>query len=241
MLHGFNDLLGFRIVGDDPIGVLTDLLFDSHSSKIRYLRAESEDWLPGGDLLIVPGAVEEVMPDSQQLRAPVPLDTLRTRPALDDPGRPGPSEEISLHGHFSWTPYWTSAASRLVPYWGAAGAGDDGDASAGQDDPLRSAWGVLGFSIVTADGESGAVEDLILDTEAWMFRYLVVSTGVWLPGAHVLISPEWLSGIDWEGRQVAVDLTQERIEASPAYDRETVLDRGIEEALHRSVGKPTYW
>lgn len=262
MLHCLNDLLGFRIVGPEPlgpeplgaepVGVVTDLLFDTHSSRARYLRAESEDWLPGGDLLLVPEVVEHVDPDARLLRTSLERELLETRPRVARPHAPEPSEEMTLHGHFRWTPYWTTAiASGLAPYWGAAGEGPAATAREEQTEeealeaaprrPLRSAWSVLGFAISGPDGEVGAVEDLILDLDGWVIRYLVASTGVWLPGAQVLISPQWLSRIDWAGRSIAVDLPRARIEASPTYDRSTVLDRGLEEALHRSVGKPTYW
>jgi uncharacterized protein YrrD len=254
MLHCLNDLLGFRVVGSESVGVVTDLLFDGHSSLVRYLRAESEDWLPGGDLLLAPEAIEHVDPDAQVLRTSLRREVLETRPPVARPDAPEPSEEATLHGHFRWTPYWTTAMARgLAPYWGAAGADpsaptteEEGEeeptsSSTGPRRPLRSAWSTLGFAIAGPDGEVGAVEDLILDLDGWVIRYLVASTGVWLPGAQVLISPQWLSRIDWAERSVVVDLPRARLEASPTYDRGTVLDRGLEEALHRSVGKPTYW
>lgn len=254
MLHSLIDLLGFRIVAGDPVGVLTDLLFDGPTSRIRYLRVESEDWLPGGDLLLAPEAVLGVDAEAQILRTNLGRDAVAGSPPVAEPGAPEPAEEETLHRHFRWTPYWTGVPEpRHAPCWGAAGEenraatkDDEGatraeDPSGGHRRPLRSAWSVVGFALANPDGEIGAIEDLILDLDRWMIRYLVVSTGVWLPGEQVLISPQWLSRIDWSKRTAAVDLPRARIEACPTYDRDTVLDRGVEEALHRAAGKPTRW
>jgi hypothetical protein len=255
MLLNVNDLLGFRLcAGDEPVAVLRDLLFDENSSSVRYLVTDPEAWLATDQVLIAPAALTAVHSEAGRLETSLSKETFAASPALaagTDLSRP---HEERLHQHHGWTPYWRAAgAAGLAPYWGAAGsvpahepaafAAPEPDAAAAgaAETRLRSARDVIGFYIEALDGDIGHVEDLVLDLERWVIRYLVVDTRNWLPGRRVVVSPAWLRRLDWASRSVVLDLDRERIRNSPAYDRNRLLDRAFEEDLHRHVDRPGYW
>lgn len=72
-------------------------------------------------------------------------------------------------------------------------------------------------------------------------RYLVVDTGIWLPGRQVLLSPHALSGAHLAGKTVRLNLTRKQIEDSPAIEWYQPVSRQFEEAYYRYYGWPSYW
>jgi hypothetical protein len=87
------------------------------------------------------------------------------------------------------------------------------------------------------------VDDVYFDDEGWAVRYLVVSTGKWLPGRKVLISPATLERErDSEPSDgITVALTREQVENAPGIDQDPPISRTLEEAHARYFGYPYYW
>jgi hypothetical protein len=83
---------------------------------------------------------------------------------------------------------------------------------------------VTGYDIAARDGDIGHLDDFLFDDRSWQIRYAVVDTRNWLPGRLVLVSPDWIEGIDWGARRARVRLTREAVESSPPYDRERQLE-----------------
>jgi hypothetical protein len=54
---------------------------------------------------------------------------------------------------------------------------------------LRNSKDLAGCAIGATDGTGGEVKDLYFDDEAWVIRYLVVSTGAWLANRKVPVAP----------------------------------------------------
>jgi hypothetical protein len=75
---------------------------------------------------------------------------------------------------------------------------------------------VIGHHIHAADGDIGHVDDLLVDEETWAIRYFVVNTSDWWMGHKVLIAPAWITGIEWSGEHVSVELTRESVKSAPA-------------------------
>jgi uncharacterized protein YrrD len=78
-----------------------------------------------------------------------------------------------------------------------------------------------GGSIVAQDGEIGSLEDVFFEDERWGVLYLVVSTGGWLVGRRLLISPSALDIEHSSDEALRIQLTREQAESSPgmAADR----------------------
>ena len=90
---------------------------------------------------------------------------------------------------------------------------------------LRSCKEVIGYEIMATDGPIGSVDNFAFDDQSWAIRYLAVDTRKWLPGKHVLVSPEWIDRVSWSDHEVFVNMTRQAIETSPEYDSSRPLSR----------------
>jgi hypothetical protein len=70
------------------------------------------------------------------------------------------------------------------------------------DPTLHGVRDVTGYYIHARDGDIGHVEDFLIGTPDWAIRYLIVDTKNWWPGKHVIVAPQWASGISWSERAV---------------------------------------
>jgi PRC-barrel domain protein len=85
---------------------------------------------------------------------------------------------------------------------------------------LRRVSELKQFTLGATDGDLGigSVRDVYFDDRTWTVRYIVVDTGNWLPGRHVLVSPISVCGLDPDRSSVRVALTTTQIKASPDVD-----------------------
>jgi hypothetical protein len=104
------------------------------------------------------------------------------------------------------------------------------------DPHLRSMKEVMGYHIHTTTGEIGHVEDFLMEDETWKIHYMVVNTRNWLPGRKVLISPIWITGVNWAERQVAVFLSQEDLKDSPEYSPTEPVSQEYEDRFFKHYG-----
>jgi uncharacterized protein YrrD len=106
---------------------------------------------------------------------------------------------------------------------------------------LRRFRDMARLTLEALDGELGAVEDLYVDERGWAVRYLVVKTGGWLLGRHVLITPASVSGIDDRDGKFRVRLTRAEVEQSPPMESVTIVSRAYEQVYHQHFGLTPYW
>ena len=100
---------------------------------------------------------------------------------------------------------------------------------------------MIGYEIMATDGPIGSVEDFVFDDESWVIRYMVVDTRKWLPGKHVLLSPEWIDSVRWSEHEVYVKVPRQLIETSPEFDASRPLSREHEATLYEHHGRTAYW
>jgi hypothetical protein len=115
------------------------------------------------------------------------------------------------------------------------------DVDVDEDSHLRSHREVGGYRVRAVDGAIGHVDDFIVDDVTWALRYAVVSLHQWRPGKKVLVSPAWVTSVDWNGMQVHVDHTRGDLEQCPEYDSAEPVNREYEERLYDYLGRPRYW
>jgi len=106
---------------------------------------------------------------------------------------------------------------------------------------LRNASTLHGYGIAARDGRLGVVTDLLFEDNSWLIRWLVVDTGVWLPGRKVLLPTLALGDVDAETREFAVRLTMDEVKASPDYDTERPVSRQVETDIYDFYGWRPYW
>jgi hypothetical protein len=106
---------------------------------------------------------------------------------------------------------------------------------------LRNLSGLKGHTVGATDGKLGRVRDFYFDDTYWVVRYVVVSTGTWLAGRQVLVSPQAVDQMDWESRVLRVNLTTEQVKNSPSVDTDKPVSRRIEDELAKHFGWPLHW
>jgi len=106
---------------------------------------------------------------------------------------------------------------------------------------LRAITILQGFAIQATDGEIGKVDQFYFDDETWAIRYLVVSTGSWLSGRRLLISPIAVTETNWTGKKLNVALTKKQVEGSPDINTDKPVSRQHEADTLGYYGYPFYW
>jgi uncharacterized protein YrrD len=218
MLQSTNDLHGFTIhAKDGDIGTIEDLYFDDGHWKVRYLVVDTGTWLTARRVLISPASAKGVDWFGQRLPADLTCDQVRNSPdiATDKPVSRQHEEELSAY--YGWPSYWTGDAFAFDPMTVPVPLPPI-EASVRKGDPnLRSAREVKGYHIEALDGPIGHVSDFIFDDETWEIRFMIVDAGSWLHERLVLLKPDWVEGISWDERHVAVKLTRETVRTSPIF------------------------
>ncbi|MDY0165607.1 MAG: PRC-barrel domain-containing protein [Thermoguttaceae bacterium] len=106
---------------------------------------------------------------------------------------------------------------------------------------LIAARQIRGCSIEGTDGGLGKVKDLLFDRESWRIRYLDVDTGGWLPGRHVILSPEVIQYADYAAQRLRTRLTPEQVENSPSLESHLPLSRKYEIETAQYFAWEAYW
>ena len=79
---------------------------------------------------------------------------------------------------------------------------------------LRSMREVLGYSLHTADGEVGNVDDFIIEDALWSVHYVVVALKQ-PPGRAILVRPESIRSISLPGKAAWLNMSPPEISNSP--------------------------
>jgi uncharacterized protein YrrD len=245
MLNKAETLKGYALHSlDGEIGKVKDFFFDDRHWAIRYLVADTGDWLTGNQVLISPHALIAVVKNKQQIAINLTKKQIEDSPSLDNDKLVSRQFEDAYYGYYGWPIYWSG------PYmWGYSPyiatdrekQREAAQAEKAWDPHLHGTHDVSGYHIQAADGEIGHVEDFIIDDQTWAIRYLIIDTRNWWPGKRVLLAPQWIERVSWDEAKVFVNLSREAIRQSPEYTEESMLTRDYETVLHRHYDRRGYW
>ncbi|MGW2788202.1 PRC-barrel domain-containing protein [Streptomyces populi] len=88
---------------------------------------------------------------------------------------------------------------------------------------------LTGYKVEATDGSIGKVDKHSDDVDS---AHLVVDTGVWIFGKHVLLPAGTVQRIDRDEQKIYVDLTKDQIKDSPEFDKDKqVGDAGYHEQI----------
>jgi uncharacterized protein YrrD len=204
MLSKADMLKGYRLDGHEgKIGKVKDFYFDDQHWAIRYLVAETGDWLARRQVLISPHALLAVKKELRLIAVDLTQAQIEGSPSL----------------------------AGIVP--GRAQLRESTRSAEQRDPPFRSAHDVRGHHVQAVDGEIGRVEDLIIDVEVWVIRYFIIHTRDWWPGRRILISPQWIERVNWSESNVFINLRRETIEQFPECNEKFLRVPEFEAGLHR--------
>lgn len=260
MLISAKEIHGYKLEClDGEIGHIKEFYFDDRFWTVRYLVAETGNWLVGNQVLISPHSVLKIDRDRKSIAVNLSKEQVEKMPLVVADKPPTREYEDAFYEYYEYPTYWSG------PYmWGALpGVWVNGMALKNSDplnpefrpepkepapEPvertdvhLRSTSAIKGAHISATDGELGHVSDFLIDDQSWAIRYLVLNTDNFWPGKHVLLSPRWIDEISWVDSKVHVTVSQEAIKLSPEYTPETHIDRAYEELLHQHYKQQGYW
>ena len=252
MLNRMEKLIGMSIrASDGELGKVKDAYFDDHRWAARYLVVDTGGWLEGRKVLISPMSIESVDWDKRTVQVRLTRQQVRVSPPIDTDkpvSRQHETDFLSYYGYpsywggpFMWGttsyPYPASPTATLAPVHEVLGE----HARTPADPHLRSAQELSGYRLQPTNGLMGHLEDFLVDTESWAIRYIIVDTRNWWPGKHVLISPQWITRVDWAERLVTLDVARDAVQSAPEYDPGADYSRAHEAGLHRHYQRPGYW
>lgn len=105
---------------------------------------------------------------------------------------------------------------------------------------LRKVEELKNYVLEAEDGEIGRCKDFLFD-DLWAIRYMVASTGKWLPGRKVLIAPDFFGKPRSSDVRFPVKTTKEQIENSLPIKVTEPVTREYEEQWHDYYCRPYYW
>lgn len=229
---------------DGEIGTVKDFIFDDREWSIRYLDAETGNWLMDRQVLISPHALVSIDKETKHITTNLTVKQIESSPSLFKDLPISPEFDSTYHNYYGWPANGTS------PYmWGA----NQGimqvrnsykaiiQAEKDLEPGLRSAYDIYGRKIHAPDGEFGNIEDFIIDDEFWAVRYLVIDTVSWWPSKKVLISPKWIDHLGLDEFKVFVNVPHETIKHAPEYTDGVELNREFEDCLHKYYQRENYW
>jgi len=248
MLHQAKTLHGYKLNSlEGEIGKVKEFYFDDHFWTIRYLVADTGNWMMNRQVLISPLAMGTVNRDAQNIAVKLTKKQIEDSPPLKSNEPVSRQFEESYYKYFAVPSYWETPVI-IGQYGGVIGNPPNSErlpkSSRGSkkfDPHLRSTHDVSGHHVQAKDGEIGHVEDFIIDDETWMIRYLIVDTQNLWEGKKVLISPQWINRVSWDKAMVFVNLSRVAIKQSPEYIEGSPLSREYEAALHQQFNFKGYW
>jgi hypothetical protein len=243
-------LIGASIrASDGELGAVQDVYLDDHRWAARYLLVKTGDSPEGRKVLVSPISVESIDWDKRRVQVRPTQQQVKASPHFDSDKPVSRQQEVDLLRYYGYPSYWggplmwgatsypysISRAMNIVNRISAKQAGVPADAH------LRSVQEMTGYHIRTTNASMGHVEGFVMDDESWAIRYIVVDTSTWCPGKHVVISPQWITLVDWAQKLVTVDVTHDTVQRAPEYDPAIEYSRAHEASLHRDSERPDYW
>jgi hypothetical protein len=81
---------------------------------------------------------------------------------------------------------------------------------------------LAGFKVEARDGSIGKVDEA---TNAAGGSFIVVDTGPWIFGKHVMIPAGFVTDIDLDAQTIDLGLTKDEIKNAPEFDKDRYLEQ----------------
>src|ERR1035437_7956442 len=103
MLIKATSLKGYKLEGlDGDMGKVNEFYFDDQHWAIRYLVADTGNWLTGRQVLISPHALIRVNQEKQHLAVNLTKKQIEGSPSLDSDQPVSRQFEEAYHGYYGW-------------------------------------------------------------------------------------------------------------------------------------------
>lgn len=229
MLQSIKLLYGIKLgASDGEIGHVKDFYFDDQDWAVRYVVADTGNWLLGRRVLLSPHAF-------RSLAAGRVMSVSLTRKQVEDSPMVETHKPISrqfeeeYHRYYGWPYYWEGDGLwggmrgfpilAVPPDFSSSHPEATGPAHRpiGAEAHLRSTQAVSGYHLQATDGIVGHVCDFLIDDQSWAINQLVIKTGHRFTGKEVQVPMGQVERISYPESTVHVKLTKEAVEKSPEH------------------------
>jgi sporulation protein YlmC with PRC-barrel domain len=228
MLQSIKQLYGTKLgAADGDIGHVRDFYFDDQNWAVRYVVADTGNWLPGRQVLLSPHAFSSSHPAEKDLLVNLTRKQIENSPAVDTHKPVSRQYEEEYHRHYGWPYYWEGDGLwggmrgfpilELPPKFSPAEPAAADRQHKGAEADLRSTQAVSGYQLQAADGIVGHVCDFMMDDKSWAINQLVVKTGHRFTGKEIQIPMSQVERISYQDSTVFVKLNKEAVEKSPEH------------------------
>lgn len=258
MLHTLNDLENIAIhATDGDIGQTKALYFDDKQWVIRYLVVETGSWLFSKKVLLSPISIKHLNWEDNTLTLSITREQVKNSPDIDTEKPVSRQYEVDYMRYYGYPYYWSNIGLwgdfpnpyMIAPDYSNIAPQPDENPDApdsaeiedqDQDQHLRSSHAVTGYHLEAQDGDLGHLQGMLIDTDTWAIRYLIINTSNWWLGHSVLIAPQWIKEVNWLTSKIYVAMTRQQIKDAPIFDPSVPFDRELEKDLQRHYDRKDY-
>jgi hypothetical protein len=229
MLQSIKQFYGNKLAASDAdLGHVKDFYFDDHTWAVRYVVADTGNWLTGRQVLLSPHAFGGIYPAGKSLLVNLTRKQIEDSPAIETHKPVSRQYEEDYHRYYGWPYYWEGDG-----LWGGMRgfpilelppkfASVEPPAATGPkphraDAHLRSTQAVNGYHLQATDGTVGHVCDFLMDEKSWAIQQLVIKIGHRFTGKEVQLPVGKVNHISYDDSKVFVNLNTDAVEKSPEH------------------------
>lgn len=226
MLQSIKQLIGNKLgATDGDIGHVKDFYFNDHNWVVRYVVADTGNWLMERQVLLSPHAFGYAYPAGKAMLVKLTRKQIEDSPSVETHKPVSRQFEEDYHRHYGWPYYWEGDG-----LWGMSGfpilelpatfptgqpPAATGPKAERADAHLRSTQAVNGYHIQATDGIIGHICDYLIDDKSWAIKQLVIRTGNRFTGKEVQVAISHVTQISYELSKVYVNLNTDAVQKSP--------------------------
>jgi sporulation protein YlmC with PRC-barrel domain len=248
MLRSIEEILGYKLqASDGHLGRVKDVHFDDTSWAVRYILVDSGGWLVGRQIVLAPQVLGEPDPNSRQMSVALGRQRIEDSPVIMRERGLTLGEQRLLAEYYDWSLPPAQRREAAAPPSVADSGGRpartllQSQQAEQLDAHLKSLREMIGYHVRARGVDVGHIEDVLVQTDGWLLRYLVVDTRNLVPGKKVLVSPAWVPRVEWSGGVVDVDLPAGALKDGPAYDASQIVSPEYEKKLFDHYGGDRCW
>jgi hypothetical protein len=205
MLRSLKQLYGEKLgATDGEIGTIKDFYFDDQNWEIRYLVANTGDWLTGRNVLIPPRSLASPSATGKVMRVRLTRKKIEKSPSVESHKGLSPQFEEEYHKHYGRLAHPKNAVGKMI---------------GPQPEPenrIHSTQAVNGYLFRIGEETTGHICDFMIDAESWTIGQLVVRTGHRLSGKETLIETKQVERISHKESTVSAHPLEEASGQGPA-------------------------
>jgi len=229
MLQSIKQLCGNNFgASDGDIGQVKDFYFDDRTWVVRYVVADTGNWLPGRQVLLSSNAFGGLHHGEKLLSVNLTRKQIEDSPAIDTHKPVSRQYEAHYHRYYGWPYYWEGdglwggmrdfPVLELPPQFASVlPPAPTGPKATRSDSHLRSAQAVDGYPLEATDGIAGHVCDFLMEDKNWAIGELVIKVGHRFTGKEVRVPVSKVTEISYDSSKVFVKINTDHIERSPAH------------------------